>query len=377
MRDPQKPNIIIIDNSRAVTGAYKSIVGLVEELASTFNFHFCLPSNSETAKRIRDKGYSLLELPFIEISKSFRVLLYFPILLWNTFILLRYIRKHQIQVVHVNDVYNMCGVMVKLFNKKIKLVYHVRLMPESYIYILYNQFVAMVSKQADAIIAVSSAVKNALIKRGVDAILIYDCIIIHEKYPPRSHDEHSSPLSLLYLSNFIPGKGHVFAINAFAIAQKQNPSIKLIMAGGDLGLAKSIQMKKQLIQLVSELGMKEKIVFSDFVEDVELIFKSSDIVLNFSESESFSMTCLEALTYGTPLIATDSGGPKELFEHERSGLLVPNRDVEAMAAAIIRLSGDRNLRASFAKAGREYVSKKFSQKKSAHTLSAIYTQINH
>ena len=56
-------------------------------------------------------------------------------------------------------------------------------------------------------------------------------------------------------------------------------------------------------------------------------------MLNFSESESFSMTCLESLYYGTPLIATDSGGPAELFKHGESGHLVPNRDVQAMAKA--------------------------------------------
>jgi glycosyltransferase involved in cell wall biosynthesis len=112
------------------------------------------------------------------------------------------------------------------------------------------------------------------------------------------------------------------------------------------------------------------------VDDVEKLMKSSDIFLNFSESESFSLTCLEALVYGVPLIASDSGGPGELFEHEQSGLLVPNRDLSAMTAAIVRLSKDQKLRERFALEGRQYVTKKFGIEKSASALTNVYTQIS-
>ncbi|HEY3430726.1 MAG TPA: glycosyltransferase family 4 protein, partial [Cyclobacteriaceae bacterium] len=116
----------------------------------------------------------------------------------------------------------------------------------------------------------------------------------------------------------------------------------------------------------------DHVEFRDHVDDVEQLMKSVDVVLNFSESESFSLTCLEALFYGTPLIATDCGGPAELFENEISGLLVPNRDAQAMTAAMVKLSLDQKSREAFSQAGKKFATEKFHIEKSARILESLY-----
>ena len=83
-------------------------------------------------------------------------------------------------------------------------------------------------------------------------------------------------------------------------------------------------------------------------------------MLNFSEGESFSMTCLEAAFYGTPVIATRCGGPEEIIEDGQTGILVPVKDIDAMQTAILKLAGDVSLRKRLAAAGKEYVRQKFS-----------------
>jgi len=95
-------------------------------------------------------------------------------------------------------------------------------------------------------------------------------------------------------------------------------------------------------------------------------------VLNFSEAESFSLTCLDALYYGVPLIASDCGGPAELFETGKSGILVPNRDVAAMADAIVALAADADLRQRFSKASRIFVRQKFAPAHTYQLLEACY-----
>jgi glycosyltransferase involved in cell wall biosynthesis len=116
-------------------------------------------------------------------------------------------------------------------------------------------------------------------------------------------------------------------------------------------------------------------MFEPFVKDVEQKIKEADIVLNFSESESFSLTCLDALFYGTPLIATDCGGPAELFEHGRSGCLVPNMDVQAMKNAILDLAGDPAKRQLFADQGRSYVRAKFNPRHTFGKLRKTYLSL--
>ena len=74
-----------------------------------------------------------------------------------------------------------------------------------------------------------------------------------------------------------------------------------------------------------------------FAEKISEEYLDAAIVLNFSESESFSLTCLEAMFYGRPVIATRSGGPSEIIDHNESGILVDVKDVDAMANAMTNL----------------------------------------
>jgi len=84
---------------------------------------------------------------------------------------------------------------------------------------------------------------------------------------------------------------------------------------------------------------------------------------------------LDALFYGIPLIATDCGGPAELFEHGKSGLLVSNRDVPAMTAALLSLAPDLARRGQFAAAGRSYVRHKFRPAATFEKLGKVYEEL--
>ena len=118
------------------------------------------------------------------------------------------------------------------------------------------------------------------------------------------------------------------------LAHARNPNLRLHFVGGDMGMVKNQEFRPELEAPQQAAGLAEAVHFDGFAADTEAAMKAHDIVLNFSEAESFSLTCLDALYYGVPLIATDCGGPAELFENGRSGLLVPNRNVPAMAEAI-------------------------------------------
>ena len=142
-----------------------------------------------------------------------------------------------------------------------------------------------------------------------------------------------------------------------------------------MGLAKNQAFRQQLEATARQTGWAAAVRFEGFAADVEAIIKEADILLNFSESESFSLTCLDALYYGTPLIASDCGGPAELFDSGCSGLLVPNRDVAAMSAAISRLAADAGLRAQFATAGRAFVRQKFAPANTYEALGRLYGQV--
>jgi glycosyltransferase involved in cell wall biosynthesis len=85
-------------------------------------------------------------------------------------------------------------------------------------------------------------------------------------------------------------------------------------------------------------------------ERVLELFAAADAAVLSSSWENFPHTLVEALSVGTPVIATRVGGVPEIVEDGRNGLLVPPNDVEAFADAIRRFFGDDELRARLAAA---------------------------
>ncbi|GIL22506.1 MAG: hypothetical protein BroJett042_10190 [Bacteroidota bacterium] len=366
-------HVLIIDNSLHFTGAFKSIYGVTQHIHD-IRVSYALPAKSTLISRLKDENQNVIGIRYLEISRSLNVVFYFPVLLWNAIRIVKFIKKEKVKIVHVNDLYNMCGVVAKILLPRIKLIHYVRLMPDSYVRKIYPVLCKIVARFSEKIIVVSCAAQKGLQGLGIDSLVIYDALPPPEQYPEKMINLEAKETRLLYLANFIPGKGHDYAIEAFRIAKQSVPNLQLVFAGGYLNLKRNLIYKKSLSDKVKNLKL-HGITFLDFENDVERQIKSADIFLNFSESESFSLTCLEALTYGVPLIASNCGGPAELFEHEQSGLLVPNRDVKEMARAIIRLTTDKTLQVKYAAAGKVYVRNKFRLSQTSQSIKSLYVTL--
>lgn len=365
-----KPRILIIDNSQYVTGALKAILNFCLYSKASFDFIFILPKNSKAIPYVKEQGFPVIGLPFVELQRKWSsALAYLPMLLINGCRVKRVVQKEKVSLVHANDFYNLTGVVAKAMGGSFKLITHVRFMPDRFPSVLVKSWLYLNIKYADAVIAVSGAVKKHL-PESPKVHLIYDGI----NYFPfvRNKPKQKEVINLLYLAHYIPGKGQELALEAFYKAYQQNGNLRLRFVGGDTGLEKNRMFRNQLMAKAKELGLVRVVEFKGPVKSINKEMALADVALNFSESESFSMTCLEALVNGVPLIASDCGGPAELFEHEISGLLVANKDIEAMCRAILHLTGDMEKRLKFSKNSVIYVKKKFSSKATFQKLSNVY-----
>lgn len=361
-----RQNVIIVDNSVHWTGALRSILNFATFLKDNFEFTLILPAPSSRRSKIE---ISYRVIPFLELKRNLTVLLYLPMLLINSVRILKLVRNSQ-AIVHVNDLYNMCGVVIKMIRPKTRVIYHVRLLPSSYVKSLYRVWQYFILKFTDEIICVSKAVASHWPQKK-NIHVIYDAIESEESLPIRVID-NSKTISFLYLANYIQGKGHDVALLAFNEVYRVNPNVRLRMVGGDMGLTKNQEFKNGLIRFVEEHKLNDVVSIDGFSEHVEALMKQADIFLNFSESESFSMTCLEALYYGTPCIATRSGGPLEIIENDISGLLVPVGDVSRMIEAMIHLAADVEKRKLFSANGRLRARSVFSIQTQAVKLATLY-----
>ena len=371
--------ILVVDNSRAVTGALNAMRHATGPLCPSTAFEYVLPTVSTGRSVLETDGYVVHELPFVEISRRKQdLLLYMPMLLLNGWRLYRLAQQRGATLIHLNDFYNLTGYVARLFSLgKLRVVTHVRFLPQTLPQPLARIWRWLAEHVAQQVFCVSEAVRTYFAPGNARVCTVYDPLPARgEQLPPyQVSDNIDRPMRLLYLGNYIRGKGQNFALKAFGLAYARNPNLRLHFVGGDMGMVKNQKFRHELESAARTAGLAEVVHFDGFAADTEASMKVYDIVLNFSEAESFSLTCLDALYYGVPLIATDCGGPAELFENGRSGLLVPNRNVSAMADAIVMLVDNKELRQQFSATSRTFVRQKFSAAHTYELLASCYQQV--
>ena len=173
---------------------------------------------------------------------------------------------------------------------------------------------------------------------------------------------------VLYVGRLRAVKGVEYGIRAFASAIAQHENMHMALAGEGEQLS-------YLRNLVTELGISEKVTFLGVRNDLPDLFSAADSVLMPSLNEGFPRTALEAMAAGKPVIATRVGGTPEAIIDAETGILVPPMDVGAMANALVKLVGDAGLQARLGSAGRQRARQNYSVDNYVARLDGLYRQL--
>jgi glycosyltransferase involved in cell wall biosynthesis len=158
------------------------------------------------------------------------------------------------------------------------------------------------------------------------------------------------------------------------IVHKKFPNIKGIIVGktafGDE------KYEEEIRRFLEVRGLGSKIVLLGYRRDVPALLNAMDIVVHASiEPEPFGRVVLEAMAMRKPIIATDSGGIRELITSGECGILVPMGDERAMAHAIEESIADRAKAEKFGINARKRSEENFSVSNMVRGVEAIYESI--
>lgn len=174
-------------------------------------------------------------------------------------------------------------------------------------------------------------------------------------------------LALIVVANLIAYKGHTDLLRALALTQARLPSDwRLFIVGRDDGIG--AELRAQAVAA----GLEENVVFLGERKDVPALLSVCDIGLSCSHEEGFSNAVLEGMAAGLAMIVTDVGGNPEAVGDCEAGLIVPARDPQQLAEAIVRLSNDAVLRAQLGAAGRRRVAEHFTLEQCAERYDILY-----
>jgi glycosyltransferase involved in cell wall biosynthesis len=223
-----------------------------------------------------------------------------------------------------------------------------------------------------ALVAVSESVRDAFIRRGVRAdriTTLYDGTDVAPEQAPRA-DRPQPRFTAGMLTRLVAWKGCADFVQAAALVLRDAPEARFVIAGPDDPTEPHV--RSQLAGEIRRLGVEHAVTLAAAVDDPLQFLLSLDCLVNPSyPAEPFGMSLLEAMALGRPVVATEGGGPSEIIEHGRSGLLVPARDPAALAGAMAQLLRDERLRVALGTCARQRVVTTFELQSRTATQEAF------
>lgn len=182
---------------------------------------------------------------------------------------------------------------------------------------------------------------------------------------PEGADE--SPY-ILGVGRLMPQKGFDILLQAYAEAMKQGLQHRLLIVGEG-------RERKRLETMIRELGLDDRVVLLGFQENPYAWMKHADLFVSSSRFEGFCRVLAEAQAIGTPVVSTDCpDGPAEVLQHGRSGVLVENENVNALAGGIMAMISNREKMREFSEKGLERV-EEFTLRNTVGGFENILTEI--
>lgn len=135
------------------------------------------------------------------------------------------------------------------------------------------------------------------------------------------------------------------------------------------------EMEAHVRREAQRLGLAEKLDFLGYRADARHLIGAYDVFVLSSVFEGLPYTVLEALASGTPVVATDVVGTRDVLRHGETGLLASAGDDEALAGHVLRLLEAPTLRRRLAEAGRADVLQRYSVQNMVDRTAALYADL--
>ncbi|MCD6385534.1 glycosyltransferase family 4 protein [Candidatus Sumerlaeota bacterium] len=235
------------------------------------------------------------------------------------------------------------------------------------------------SRRIDKIIAVAEAVKDSLVRNDgipADKVEVVYGGVDEERFHPlvdasRLRKEFHIPPHhkvITTISALVQKKGLPDFFTAVAEVVKEIPDVKILVVGSG--------KKTKFDTLLTELNIKDHVLFTGYRQDVpEIIAVSDVIVCSSTKGEGLTGSLREALAMKKPVVSTDVAGNRELVVHEHTGLLVPPGQPHLLAQAILRVLRDKELASTLARQGYQLIQEKFLNSLRTDKIENIYNDL--
>ena len=362
------PRVLQVVLSLTPGGTEGLVVEICRRLAPEFGVAVCcLDNEGEWAADLQARG---VEVKALRRRPGFRPQVGHAIA--------RFAEERQIDVLHCHQyspfVY---GRFAAVWNRRLKIIYteHGRLSDArpSWKRRLVNPWL---SRFDGSIVAVSHELRDYMIEARFPSDRVE---VVHNGVEPatvpsaadrRQARQHlgldDRAFVVATVARLDPVKDLMTLFEAFAKVRLRVPSAQLLVIGGG-------PERDRLAARAAQPDLAGSVHMTGYRSDVRALLPAADVYTSSSISEGVSITILEAMAAGIPVVATAVGGtPEVLPEESAGGILVPCRDPERLASAIVSLALDQPQRAVMAAAGRRRLESSFTIDRMVDDYARMY-----
>jgi glycosyltransferase involved in cell wall biosynthesis len=347
---------------------------------------YVLPLDSRIVAQKKDKlGMATL----FRIGDGLRLLSY-------VLRLARFIRAHDVDVVHTNSLKSdiIGGLAGRLAFRPV--VWHVRdRIHVDYLPRRVTQIFRWLSRVLPSfVIANSAATMRTLLPSGREnsstsslgasplnepvnqgrcrMVVVYDGTDI--PLPQERKDRARGGFRIGLVGRISPWKGQHIFIRAAALVNRRFPEARFVIIGA--ALFGESQYETEVRRLAVGLNVQQLVEFTGFRADIGGAIADLDLLVHAStKGEPFGQVIIEGMAAGKPVVATNGGGVPEIVEDGVTGILVPMGDATAMAEAICQIISDPVGAEAMGARGRQRVIEHFSLEKTARGVEAVYADV--
>jgi L-malate glycosyltransferase len=295
----------------------------------------------------------------------------------------RYLRRHEIEIVHTYNFYpNVFAIPAARLAGTPVVIASIR-DTGAYLTPMKQRVQKLACRFADCVVANAEAVRQWLIDQGYDEgrITVIRNGVDMKRFAVRADGPRiraelgvapRAPL-VAVVSRLSRTKGLEDFLDAAADVARTIPEARFLIVGE--GTFKDSEYQRDLAARANRLGVGDRVVFTGLRMDVPELLSEVAVSVLPSLSEGLSNTLLESLAAGVPTVATRVGGNSEAVEDGVTGLLVPPRDPGALARAVRRLLQDPELAGRFGVAARQRAVKHFSFERMIRETEDVYVRL--
>lgn len=168
-----------------------------------------------------------------------------------------------------------------------------------------------------------------------------------------------------------PPKAYDVFLRSAALLLKTSPSYRFVVVGRPEG-----DVQEQLEQVERELGIAGRIIYAGFRSDLRAVMNALDVLVISSSAEGFSLSAVQAMACGLPVVSTRCGGPEEIVAEGASGILVDVGAPQQIADAVQMLRNDPELMGRMGTEGRRISQTRFGSQTMVAAYESLYERLS-